>query len=504
MSRVSFEKTTDVALRFSKKLGRCIGWGCFSKKAGVEYDDLHGDHFPDDELFAAVGGLMKTDYAKREIDIEHLGAAQGSIVTAWAMTEDVAKSLNCDTGGNYGILVDLEPSAELLKSIEAGEMFSLSMFGTAVAEPVAKTAGEVDVEKKRKRVMRDVKLTKWAVCKSPAHEGAGVTLVKSAPSDEAIEAVMKAAPRKAFVHIQVAKRTPCMTTAHDGHQHLIADAEEKDGFTSWETAASDQYGHSHPWVRGASGTIVIGEANGHSHEIEETTMPTDIEKAQTDLANLRAELAKSNALVAKALALPDDQKAYAKRLAPGDVATFLGLSDADRAALAKPIHKSERTGRSFYAGEESLAEMAKDADAMAEKLAKSEQAAEAVTFEKRAEEVIKHWPGTLAERAAIMKAVDGIADEALRNAAIEKCKAADVAFASITKRVGHSGGGDLVGATGAGPEAQLNALATEIQKAAGGEAAMSFAKAYDQALSTPKGAQLYAELDAASRAQPSN
>lgn len=569
VSRVPFEKTSDVAVRFSKKLGRCIGWGCFSKKAGTEYDDEHGDHFPDDELFGAVGGLMKMDFKDREIDIEHLGAAQGSIVTTWAMTEDVAKSLKCDTGGNYGVLVDFEPSADLLKSIEDGEMFSLSMFGTAIAEPVAKSAAGVEVSAaKRKRVMRDVKLTKWAVCKSPAHVGAEVALVKNAPSDDVLEAIHKSAGKtRAFAHLPVdksmagakkwlkraiarherhmdgseatddksqtkmmdemkkaleeldadasmsmdkstrlAKRTPAATSIEMGHQHTIYDADEKDGYTSSETSGGSGHWHSHSWIKNNDGTISVLMADGHTHtletEIAAMSNPTDLAKAQTDLAtaNTRCStLAKALLVLA---ALPVEQAAFAKRLKGDELEAFLGKSDADRAALATPVHKSTSTGEVFYASDDArLVTMAKAADATAVELAKAREAAEAVRFEKRAEEVIKHWPGTLPERAAIMKAVDGIADEALRNAAIEKCKAADVAFESITKRVGHSGSTMPIVAAG-GPEAQLDQLARDIQKAAGGEDVCSFAKAYDQALSRPDGAALYAQIEAASR--PSN
>jgi hypothetical protein len=407
MPPVSFEKTSDSAVRFVKKLGRCIGWGCFSKKAGVEYDDLHGDHFPDDELFAAVGGLMKTDFAAREIDIEHLGAAQGSIVTAWAMTEDVAKSLGVDTAGNYGVLVDFEPSADLLKSIESGEMFALSMFGTAVAEPVAKSGATVDVAAaKRKRVMRDVKLTKWAVCKAPAHEGAGVTLVKSQPSDDVLEAIAKAAPaaRRAFVHVPlakdaagakkklkaaiarherhmdgteatddesqqkmmdemkealaelgedsgmskgaVAKRTAAATSIEHGHQHLIHDIDEKSGSTSWDSGHGYEHGHYHEWLKADDGTITVLATDGHTHtiatEIAAMSTPADLAKAQADISNLKADFAKRESVLKTALAV-------ACSLPPEQVTYVSRLNESDRDAfLAKSATERAELAKPVY------------------------------------------------------------------------------------------------------------------------------------------------------------
>lgn len=511
MPPVAFTKTSDQQLSFDKKLGRCIGWACFSKKDGEPYVDLHGDHFPDDELLKAVDGLMKLPLEQREINVEHLGKARGTIVTAWAMTEDVAKGMTppCDTGGTYGVLVTFEPDAELMKSIEAGDAVCLSIEGKAYdVEQVAKSAEGVDVAAaKHKRTMRKVELTKLAVVKAGAHEGAAVSLIKSA----VVDALKVAKGSLPFAHLAtpVAKRSPAMTTAVQGHQHLIGDLDEKDGFTSWETASGDQYGHSHPWVRGSNGTIVIGEANGHSHEIEETTMPTDIEKAQTDLATARADFAKRESVLKSLLvalvALPPDQAAFAKRLKGDELEQFLGKPEADRAALAKPIHKSERTGRLFYAGEEQLAEMQKDSDALAEKLAKSEQTAEAATFEKRAAVEIPNLRGTPEQKGALLKAVEGIADEATRKVAVECLKSASQAMASLFVRPGIGGGIAPIAASADNPEAKLDALALEIQKAEGGEAKCSFAKAYDMALSRPDGAALYAEIDAAKRtAQPAS
>jgi hypothetical protein len=487
---VSFEKTSTMPLRFSKKLGRCVGWGCFSKKAGEEYDDEHGDHFPDDELFKAVGGLMKMDFKDREIDIEHVGAAQGSIVTAFHMGEDIAKSLGVDTGGNYGTLIDFEPSAELLAKIEGGKLLSLSMYGTAVAEPVAKSAAGVEVSAaKRKRVMRDVKLTKWAVCESPAHVGAGITLVKSLPSDELLEAVMKTRP--ASVSVQVAKRTPAATSIELGHQHAIYDADEKDGSTSYERAEGFQYGHSHQWLRGADGTITLLVADGHTHTLATETIamskPEDFAKATADLATAQGRCTTLSKALLLLAALPFEQQTFAKRYT--DTAAlegFLAKSDADRAALAKPIHKSERTGRCYYAGEESLVELAKDNDAAHVELAKAKEAGEVARIEKSVREVIPFWKGKDETKVALMRAIEALPEE-LRKDALESMRAANVAFESVTKAVGHGPGGG--GPSGSDPEARLFAAHAAFAKAAG----KSMPQTASEFAATEEGQKLFAE-----------
>lgn len=486
---VAFAKTSDSLVRFDKKLGLCFGWLCFSKKGGEDYIDAHGDHFPDDELLKAVDALMAKPAAEREINVEHAGEGRGSIATAQALTEDVAKALGIDTGGNYGVIGSFRPDAELLKSIEAGDRLCLSIEGRAYdVETVAKSAEGVDIAAaKHKRTMRRVELTKLAVVKAGAHAGAEVALIKSAAS--------------------LLKRTPALTSAYEGHQHLIADLDEKDGYTSWETAAGDQYGHSHPWVRGEDGSSIhIGEANGHSHTLDtETPMPnTDLEKAQADLTTARAALAKSEArigtlgaLLLAACALPPEQAAYAKRLGPADAEAFLAKGAAERAELAKPVFVARSTGDAYYASDDPrLVEMAKSHDATHVELAKAREQAEAITFAKRADEEIPHLRGTAAERGAILKAVDAIPDEAVRKVALESLKGASQTMSELFKSVGHGGGGAPVSS---GPESELDALAREIQKAAGGEGKCSFAKAYDDALATPRGQALYQQLEAAKR-----
>jgi hypothetical protein len=274
VTATAFAKRSPVAIDFDKKLGRAVGWACFSKKGGEPYVDLHGDHFPDDELFKAVDGLMKLPLADRQINVDHAGGARGTIVTAYALTEDVAKSLGADTGGDYGIVVTFEPDGELMKAIEAGTV-CLSIEGKAHdVETVAKAADIYDAVNNtvvvrasaHKRTMRRVELTKLAVVAAGAHEGASVTLIKSAPPSEAVHRLRKLAAA-------IAKRTPGMTTPVDGHQHLIFDTEEADGFTSYETGPGATCGHSHPFVREPDGSITIGAANGHSHTLATPSTP---------------------------------------------------------------------------------------------------------------------------------------------------------------------------------------------------------------------------------------
>jgi len=456
---LAFAKTSPEPLRFDKKLGMCFGWSCFAKKDGEAYEDSHGDHIPEDDILLAALELSALPVEDRTIKANHSGGARGSIVSCWGMTEDIAKACDVDTHGTAGILVAFKPDEELLKSIESGEAFCLSIGGVSHDPEVIEKSKAAKVEK-RKRVLRKVSIHEISVVKLGAHEGAKVALIKRADVGEPTVEVsaeakvahavslVKHAALVAGLVTPIEKRTPAATSYELGHQHLIYDADEKDGVTSYDRADGFQYGHSHNWIRGADGTLTVLAADGHTHTLATETIamsnPTDIAKAQADITALKADFAKAKETFARPLDtlrnLPADQAAFAKRLKGDELEQFLGKPEADRAALAKPIHKSERTGRCYYAGEESLVEMAKELDSNAVELAKAREANETARIEKSAREVIPFVKGSDAVKVAIMRAVEALPEE-LRKEALETLRAANTAFESVTKRVGVAGGG---------------------------------------------------------------
>ena len=474
MTTAAFAKQ-GTPIVFDKGLGLCFGWFCFSKKGGEDYVDAHGDHFPDDELVAAVDGLMAQPIEKRTINIEHAGPGRGVICTAQAMTEDVAKALRIDTGGTYGVLGSFRPDDGLMKSIRDGKMFCLSIEGTAAdVEVISKSAdGAAEVEKgcKPKRIMRKVSLTKLAVVEAGAHAGAEVALVKSA--------------RPALARL--AKRMPGLTSMEHGHQHIIYDVEEPDGRTSYECGEGDPEGcgHSHVFVRLADGSLAIGATAGHTHTLAASSEATETEPMSTDLA---ASLAKTRSLLAVALALSPEQAAFAKSLAPDSLEAFLAKSDTDRAKLATPIHKSERLGRSYYAGQESLVEVVKDADAMHERVAKAEATAETARFEKRAAAEIPNLAGSTAVQVAVLKAIDALPEET-RKGALEMLKSANAAMGTLGRAPDFGGVGEPIAK---GALAAYDEGLAEFAKSKGKKPDA----VADEFLDTPDGQRLYAAYKA--------
>lgn len=458
----------------------CVGWAAFSKKDGADYVDAHGDHFPDAELFKAVDALNRIPVAERAINVEHAGPSRGEIVSAFALTEDFCKAAvpKIETGGTYGVLVTFKPDAELLKSIKAGEAVCLSIEGKAYdVETIAKSAAADVAATAHKRTMRKVELTKIAVVKAGAHEGAAVALIKSAGEEIAIWRAAK-----------VAKRKPAMTTAVNGHQHGIHDVEEPNGFTTYEMAPGAAYGHSHPWLRHADGSITVGAADGHTHEIATAT-----EAPMDDITKtLSADLAKARKTLADVLALSPAEIAYAKRLDEAGVVAFVAKSAEERAKLAAPVYVA-KSGRVYHVGEEGMVELAKALDAQAEELAKAKDAARLTEFAKAGADKWGHLIGGSIAHTAIAKALataDLTAEE--RQAAESALVAASATVAKLKTPIG-VGGGD--GAERGG-EAEIESIAAEIAKSKG----CSHAQAYDLAIQTPAGAAAYARAESERKA----
>jgi hypothetical protein len=79
-----------------------------------------------------------------------------------------------------------------------------------------------------------------------------------------------------------------LTTAVDGHQHLVDrcgyDGRQiASGTTTWAVSEGAEHGHSHDWVCGADGKVTIALSDGHTHEIlDENPMPVTLAPARAD------------------------------------------------------------------------------------------------------------------------------------------------------------------------------------------------------------------------------
>lgn len=220
----------------------------------------------------------------------------------------------------------------------------------------------------------------------------------------------------------VAKRA-ALTDDVDGHSHTY-DLDVQNGTTSGgymraEGSSSESY-HYHPYVI-ADGVVEIGAAAGHTHAPRAAavkaapapTAPTTKDQAMTTdadrIKHLEAELAKSQAEIVKLKAPP-----------------------------AKEVYKAADGSVFTEADDERLVAAVKRADSQA-----AELAGERLT--KRAIGLIKSLPGTDAVKAAIVGALDTIADKATRDLAFAALDAGDKAHSKAFVEIGGAGGDPVEG-----------------------------------------------------------
>jgi hypothetical protein len=109
---------------------------------------------------------------------------------------------------------------------------------------------------KKRTIMESLRIDEISGVDRPAQEGARALLIKRAESEEdAFEKMLKSAGLY-------------LTSDEKGHSHLV-DITDEGGTTSHNKASGAEFGHSHPWVKKNDGSIQIGMADGHGHDLME-------------------------------------------------------------------------------------------------------------------------------------------------------------------------------------------------------------------------------------------
>jgi hypothetical protein len=236
---------------------------------------------------------------------------------------------------------------------------------------------------------------------------------------------------------------------------------------------------------------VTEEAPEADAEVEKAEEAEETEEEKS-LADLTAELEvlQSELALAKSVAeLSDAEKEVFASIEGEEARTeFLGKSADERAELiAKAadenavIYKS-LDGVEFTAqDDERLVSLAKQADEYKAQLVAAEEASIEKSYNERAETQLAHLPGELVTKNAVLRAIDGIEDEAVREQALSMLKAQSVAIEEqfVTKGVeGEEAEGDLGG---------LEKMAAVYAE----EHDITLSKAYSEVLRTPEGRNLY-------------
>jgi cation transport regulator ChaB len=187
----------------------------------------------------------------------------------------------------------------------------------------------------------------------------------------------------------------------------------------------------------------------------------------TELTTKLSETETAKAAVAKEL---DDLKKAAETAKTDEVITIPDPADVTKSI---ELRKSEVGSASFAF-----------AKAQQSRLDKAESDRTEVVFAKRAETEIGALPGDATMKGKVLKAVEEIADEKVRGAAIAALKAGNAALKSGFRPAGYDGGD---APSGDSAEAKLDAMA----KAHAEKNGVSFAKAYTVVIDTPEGRELY-------------
>ncbi len=372
----------------------------------------------------------------------------------------------------------------------------------------------------KRRIMRTLKINEISAVDVPAQEGAVAVIMKR---DDGVSAHSPASQTDTKTEKRV-----WLTNSVEGHSHLVDEQNydgqfKEGGETSWTQSEGEEYSHSHPWIRSVDGqTITIGEADGHGHDVLETTVKANVTEAAGETGNkvgiqeddpmtdknqtaddqptvdeLKKQLAHANQVAA----LNDAEKAHFEILKGDEADAFLAKSADERKAVVDDVAKRAADAAEAAKGDdavvyttldgielrksagEAFIAMAKSNDALRKRLDESEDARAQDALEKRAETELTHIPGDVKTRTAMLKALDGIEDKGQREAAHNALKAQNEALSKAFDTAGH-------GSTPApgSPDDELERLAKEhLDK----NSDLTYEAAYDAVLKTGQGQELY-------------
>ena len=108
---------------------------------------------------------------------------------------------------------------------------------------------------KRKTIMESFFIDEISGVDQPAQEGAEVLLIKR--NEEGME--------KGAYYFDFAD--PYMTSEVDGHVHLLDKAGGRAGETTYSKSEGEDCGHTHPWILGSEGKVIIGVVKEKAEDV---------------------------------------------------------------------------------------------------------------------------------------------------------------------------------------------------------------------------------------------
>lgn len=133
------EKAFASVCKVDEGLGLVFGWAIVCKVDGKEYFDTQGDYIPEDAMMKASADFMENSrmaadmHPRDENNTFQPEMANGTIVFAFPMTEDVAKALGIETR-KTGLLIAMKPPADILEKFKSNEYTGFSVGGYRITD----------------------------------------------------------------------------------------------------------------------------------------------------------------------------------------------------------------------------------------------------------------------------------------------------------------------------------------------------------------------------------
>ena len=534
--------TSSAVARVAKvddELGLVFCWAFTSKAAGAEYYDLHGDAI-DSDFVSVCAEFMA---GARAVDEMHDGKATGQVVFGMPLTAEIAKAFGVETD-TEGFMVAIKPAPDAFLKFKSGEYTGVSIEGLGIREAVEKAVwttayvndlpdsaflyieggGEKDDEgKTRPRTLRHFPYKDASGAVDLPHLRNAISRIPQMKGLPAATRDRLQSRARSMLESKTKKRA-ALTSAAAGHTHLLHGI---DDMTCGNTdgallPGAGEYGryHAHPWIRNEDGTITIGEQEGHTHALgapgiaEAAEIEPELEEEIVEMRNSTTaqsarnvagdtkeptpmDLATLKKHLSLALALPEAQRAHAATLDEIELGAFLAKSAGDRETIVKAAHDADPVlytrpdGTAIRKSQgQMLADIAKQADQAMALAAAEVTKREQVELLKRADVELSHFAKTAGTRAAVLKAIDGIADETTRKDALEMLAGANAALKELGKP---QGANPEQSAEGTSKQAALRTAVEAIAKAKG----IAYPLALIEALKTdPAIRDLYEQADA--------
>lgn len=126
LKSLDFEDQAVKILKVDDELGLVLGWAIICTIDGVEYFDKQGDHIPDNSMLEASADFMLNSRVAKEM---HVGDEKGTVVFAWPMTEEIAKSFGIEVQ-QTGLMIAMKPdNPEMLEKFRDGTYNGFSIGG---------------------------------------------------------------------------------------------------------------------------------------------------------------------------------------------------------------------------------------------------------------------------------------------------------------------------------------------------------------------------------------